>query len=187
MRIAGLAGRIVQKVGVVPQQIGAGDIYAALERGTIDAAEWVGPFDDEKLGFAKVAPFYYAPGWWEAGPSTNLFINKAKWEELPQSYRAIVQAAAAQATQVMLTRYDADNTAALKRLVGGNVQLRFFSREILDACWKATDEVYAEIAASNPIFKQMLDHWTTFRKDTATWFAIAETSLEAYTQSALRR
>ncbi len=95
MRIGGFAGQVLQKVGVVPQQIAGGDIYPALEKGTIDAAEWVGPYDDEKLGFFKVAPYYYYPGFWEGGPALHVFINKAKWDELPASYKAAVEAAAA--------------------------------------------------------------------------------------------
>src|SRR3712207_6792618 len=82
-RIAGLAGEVFAKLGAVPQQIPGGDIYPALERGTIDAAEWVGPYDDEKLGFAKVAPFYYYPGFWEGGPAIHFFFNSAKFKELP--------------------------------------------------------------------------------------------------------
>ena len=89
-RIAGLAGQVMRKLGVVPQQLAGGDIYPALERGTIDAAEWIGPYDDEKLGFYKVAPYYYYPGWWEGGPSLHGFINLAKWNELPKSYQAAV-------------------------------------------------------------------------------------------------
>src|SRR5271166_2963676 len=92
-RIGGIAGQVLQKVGVVPQQLAGGDIYPALEKGTIDAAEWVGPYDDEKLGFAKVAKFYYYPGWWEGGAMLHNFINLAKWNELPKSYQSIVKSA----------------------------------------------------------------------------------------------
>ena len=94
MRIGGFAGQVMQKVGVVPQQIAGGDIYPALEKGTIDAAEWVGPYDDEKLGFYKVAKFYYYPGWWEGGPALHVFVNKPKWEELPPAYKAVLKDAA---------------------------------------------------------------------------------------------
>ncbi len=117
MRIAGLAGLVMAKLGVVPQQIPGGDIYPALERGTIDAAEWVGPYDDEKLGFAKVAPFYYYPGFWEGGPTIHFFFNSAKYKELPKSYQAIVGAAAAYANIDMQAKYDARNPAALRRLL----------------------------------------------------------------------
>ena len=126
MRIAGLAGQVMRKVGVVPQQLAGGDIYPALERGTIDAAEWIGPYDDEKLGFYKVAPYYYYPGWWEGGPSLHGFINLAKWNELPKSYQSAVINAANYATTWMQARYDIQNPAALKRLVAAGAQLRPF-------------------------------------------------------------
>ncbi len=113
MRIAGLAGMVLAKLGAVPQQIPGGDIYPALERGTIDAAEWVGPYDDEKLGFAKVAPYYYYPGFWEGGPAIHLFINQGKWKELPKAYQSILTAAAGYANADMLAKYDARNPAAL--------------------------------------------------------------------------
>ncbi len=186
-RVGGLAGRVLQKLGVVPQQTAAGDIYPALERGTLDAVEFVGPLDDEKLGFVKVAKFYYAPGWWDPGTATNLFVNKGKWEELPESYKAILASAAAEATAAMIGRYDAENGAALRRLIGQGAQVRLFNREILDASFKATNELYAEIASGNETFRRVLDNWTTFRRETATWFSIAETQLDAYLQSAVRR
>src|SRR6516165_7820654 len=97
MRIAGFAAAVISKLGVAPQQIAGTDIYPALEKGTVDAAEWVGPHDDEKLGLYKVAKFYYYPGWWEGGAMIHVQINKSKWEELPKTYQAILKAAAAQA------------------------------------------------------------------------------------------
>src|SRR3954464_1011428 len=136
MRIAGLAGNVMQKLGVVPQQLAGGDIYPALEKGTVDAAEWVGPYDDEKLGFYKVAPFYYYPGWWEGGPMVHAFSNLEKWNELPKNYQAIVHNATANANSWMQARYDMQNPTALKRLVAGGTQLRPFSNEVLDACLK---------------------------------------------------
>ena len=123
-RIGGWAGKMLQKLGVVPQQIAGGDIYPALEKGTIDAAEWVGPYDDEKLGFNKVAPYYYYPGWWEGGTAQHFLINQAKWNELPKNYQAIVTAAAGLANVEETARYDARNPAALKRLVAAGTQLR---------------------------------------------------------------
>ena len=127
MRIGGFAGSVLAKLGVVPQQIAGGEIYPALEKGTIDAAEWVGPYDDEKLGFQKVAPYYYYPGWWEGGARVHFMINAEKWNALPKTYQAILTAAAADASESMLARYDARNPAALKRLVAGGAQLRPFS------------------------------------------------------------
>jgi TRAP-type mannitol/chloroaromatic compound transport system substrate-binding protein len=174
MRIAGIAGQVMAKLGAVPQQIPGGDIYPALERGTIDAAEWVGPYDDEKLGFNKVAPFYYYPGFWEGGPSLHFFINQAKWNELPKHYKAIVTSAAAHANVDMLAKYDARNPAALRRLVGGGAQLRPFSQEIMEAAFKAANELYDEIGSKNADFKKVYDSYRAFRGEEYLWFQVAE-------------
>src|SRR5688572_3308802 len=126
MRIAGLGGQILSRLGVAPQQIAGSDIYPALEKGTIDAAEWVGPYDDEKLGFHKVAKFYYYPGWWEGGPQLSTVVNLKKWAELPKGYRSVFESACAEANVHMVARYDAKNPDALRRLVAGGSQLRQF-------------------------------------------------------------
>jgi TRAP-type mannitol/chloroaromatic compound transport system substrate-binding protein len=165
MRIGGIAGQVLQKLGVVPQQIGGGDIYPALEKGTIDGAEWVGPYDDEKLGFAKVAPYYYYPGFWEGGPTVHAFINLEKWNALPKAYQAALTAACTYANNWMAAKYDVVNPPALKRLVGAGTQLRPFSQEILEACLKASNELYAEISAKNPDFKKAIDSMAAFRGD----------------------
>jgi TRAP-type mannitol/chloroaromatic compound transport system substrate-binding protein len=180
MRIGGLAGRVLQKLGSVPQQIAGGDIYPALEKGTIDAAEWVGPYDDEKLGFNKVAPFYYYPGWWEGGAALHFFINSAKWAELPKNYQAIVTSAAGLANVDMQAKYDARNPAAIKRLAQGGAQLRPFSPEIMDACQKASIELYAEISKENAEFKKVHDAYMSFRNDQYLWFQISEFTYDNY-------
>ncbi|MET0651661.1 MAG: TRAP transporter substrate-binding protein [Hyphomicrobiaceae bacterium] len=180
MRIAGLAGQVMRKVGVVPQQLAGGDIYPALERGTIDAAEWIGPYDDEKLGFYKVAPYYYYPGWWEGGPSLHGFINLAKWNELPKSYQSAVINAANYATTWMQARYDIQNPAALKRLVAAGAQLRPFPLDVLDACYKAANELFAEISATNPNFKKFIDMMVATRDDQYLWWQVAEHPYDSY-------
>jgi TRAP-type mannitol/chloroaromatic compound transport system substrate-binding protein len=180
MRIGGLAGRVLQKLGSVPQQIAGGDIYPALEKGTIDAAEWIGPYDDEKLGFNKVAPFYYYPGWWEGGSELQFFFNSQKWAELPKSYQAVVTAAAGYAHAEMQAKYDARNPAALKRLVQAGAQLRPFTTEVMDACQKAALELYAEISKENADFKKLLDAHQAFRNDEYLWWQVAEFTFDNY-------
>lgn len=180
MRIGGLAGQVLQKLGGVPQQLGGGDIYPALERGTIDAAEWVGPYDDEKLGFNKVAPFYYYPGWWEGGPLFHVFINAGKYNELPKQYKAIVQSAAAHANVDMQAKYDARNPAALRRLLGAGAQLRPYSQDIMEAAFKASNELYDEIAAKNADFKKMYDTMRAFRNEQYLWFQVAEYNFDNF-------
>ena len=181
MRIGGLAGKVIAKLGAVPQQIAGGDIYPALEKGTIDAAEWVGPYDDEKLGFNKVAPFYYYPGWWEGGASLHFFTNTAKWAELPKSYQAILTSAAAMANVDMQAKYDARNPGAIKRLVqDGGAQLRPFSPEIMEACYKAATDLYAEIAGTNANFKKVHDAYMAFRNEEYLWFQIGEYTYDSF-------
>jgi TRAP-type mannitol/chloroaromatic compound transport system substrate-binding protein len=175
-RIGGTGGMVLQKLGVIPQQLGAPDIYPALERGVIDAAEWVGPHDDEKLGFNRVAPFYYYPGWWEPSSETDFMVNIRAWEALPPLYKDILKAVCGE-TQVWSTaRYDTLNVAALRRLVAGGTQLRAFPREILTACHRSTQELYGEIGAQNARFKRIHESWDKFRRDTQAWFRVAEDS-----------
>jgi TRAP-type mannitol/chloroaromatic compound transport system substrate-binding protein len=179
-RIGGIAGQVLQKVGVVPQQIAGGDIYPALEKGTIDAAEWVGPYDDEKLGFQKVAKFYYYPGFWEGGPMVHSFVNLEKWNALPKSYQAILTNATAHANTWMNARYDMQNPAALKRLVAGGTQLRPFSNEVLEACLKATNELWAEQSAKNADFKKVIDAMQAYRSDQYLWWQVAEYTFDSF-------
>jgi TRAP-type mannitol/chloroaromatic compound transport system substrate-binding protein len=122
-RIGGFAGKVLQKLGVVPQQLAGGDIYPALEKGTIDGAEWVGPYDDEKLGFNKIAPHYYYPGWWEGGPMTLAMVNLDKWNSLPKHYQAVLTQACLTANCWMMAKYDQLNPPALKKLMAGGTKL----------------------------------------------------------------
>jgi TRAP-type mannitol/chloroaromatic compound transport system substrate-binding protein len=179
-RIGGIAGQVLQKVGVVPQQLAGGDIYPALEKGTIDAAEWVGPYDDEKLGFQKVAKYYYYPGFWEGGPMVHAFCNLEKWNSLPKNYQAIVNAATAYANTWMAARYDMQNPSALKRLVAGGTQLRPFTNEVLEACLKATNELWGEISAKNPDFKKSIDAMQAYRSDEYLWWQVAEYTFDSF-------
>jgi TRAP-type mannitol/chloroaromatic compound transport system substrate-binding protein len=179
-RIGGYAGKVMSKLGVVPQQIAGGDIYPALEKGTIDGAEWVGPYDDEKLGFYKVAKVYHYPGWWEGGPQLSLIVNIAQWQALPKTYQAILEAACAEANAIMLAKYDAQNPAALKRLVAGGTQLKPYPREVLAACYKAAFELYDETAASNAKFKKVYEAWKQFRDAEYLWFRVAENTFDNF-------
>ena len=174
MRIGGFAGTIVTKIGIVPTQLAAGDIYPSLEKGTIDAAEWVGPYDDEKLGFAKVAPYYYYPGWWEGCGQAHNIMNLAKWNELPKHYQAAIQTASSDAWNWVIGRYDNANPAALKRLLAGGAQLRAFPQDVMEACYKAAHDIYADLNRTNPMFKKMYDSLVPFRSDSYLWLQVAE-------------
>jgi TRAP-type mannitol/chloroaromatic compound transport system substrate-binding protein len=180
MRIGGWAGKTLSKLGLIPQQLAAGDIYPALEKGTIDAAEWVGPYDDEKLGFYKVTKFYYYPGWWEGGTTNHLQINLAKWNSLPKAYQAIVRAAAGAVNVEQTARYDARNPQALKRLVANGVQLKPFPQPVMEACLKASAEVNAETSAANADYKKVWDSIAAFRKDEYLWWQVAEYGYDSF-------
>jgi len=179
-RVGGFAGLILQKLGVVPQQIAGGDIYPALEKGTIDACEWVGPFDDEKLGFNKVAKYYYYPGWWEGASWGSLYINAKQWEMLPKAYKSMVETAAGQVCSWMVSKYDAANPPALRRLVAAGTVLKPFPRPVLEACFDASYQLYDEISAKNPGFKKLYDSLKEFRGEQNLWFRVAENTFDNF-------
>ena len=180
MRIGGMGGKIIEKLGVVPQQIAGGDIYPALEKGTIDATEWVGPYDDLKLGFYKVARYYYYPGWWEGGPALHALVGLDKWNELPKAYQAILTAACQAANCDMMANYDYKNPVALRELVAEGAQLRPFSQEILEACYNAAMETFAEINANNATFKKIYDDQLAFKKDSYLWLQLSEYTFDTF-------
>jgi TRAP-type mannitol/chloroaromatic compound transport system substrate-binding protein len=186
MRISGLGGNVFSALGMVTQQIPGSDIYPALEKGTIDAAEWVGPYDDEKLGFYKVAKNYYFPGWWEPGPVIHLFINKDAWNKLPKEYQAIVEAAAYEANVTMMAEYDHKNPSAVVRLVGQGVKLKKYSAEILDEAYKAAVQLYSDESAKNPAFKKIYTEFNKYQKSQNQWFSVAELGMDEFLQKRIR-
>ena len=179
-RIPGIAGDIWRRLGTVPQAISPADIYPALERGTIDAAEFSNPADDENLGLYQVAKYYYYPGWWEPGTANCLFVNRKAWQALPPEYQAIATTAASHVNGWMTARYDAANPAALKRLVAAGALLRPFPPEVTAAAWTAAKDVYADLSTRNPTFKKVHDHLTAFRDDQYLWWQVAEFNYDAF-------
>jgi TRAP-type mannitol/chloroaromatic compound transport system substrate-binding protein len=179
-RIGGFAGRVLQKMGAVPQQIAGGDIYPALEKGTIDGAEWVGPYDDEKLGFYKVAPHYYYPGWWEGGPMLVSFVNLNKWNALPKYYQSVLEQAGHYANNWMMAKYDQANPAALRKLLANGAKLHAFSPQIMEASLKAAKELHSEVAATNADFKKVYDSLTAFSNNSYQWFQVAEVGYDNF-------
>ena len=182
-RIGGFAGRIIEKLGAVPQNLPGGDIYPALEKGTIDAAEWVGPYDDQKLGFNKVAPNYYYPGWWEGGPQVDLFINTKAYDGLSSEYKAVLEAASSHAHVDMQAKYDVRNPGALKQLVGAGTKLHRFPKDVLDACFKVSMDYYSELSGKNPNWKKVYDDYAKFRADQVLWFRFAEAGFDDFMQA----
>ncbi|MCL4859589.1 MAG: TRAP transporter substrate-binding protein [Caldilineaceae bacterium] len=180
MRIPGLGGQVMSRLGVTVQSLPGGEIFQALQTGAIDAAEWVGPYDDEKLGLHKAAQFYYYPGWWEPGPSLEVQINLDEWNKLPELYQQAIQTAAAESNLVMLSRYEARNHQALHRLLSEGVQLRGYSEEILSAAEAIAFELYDELAANNADFKTIYDEWKVFRDGIFAWNNIAEGAMSRF-------
>ena len=183
MRIGGFGGKVLERIGGVPQNIPGGDIYPALEKGTIDSAEWVGPYDDLKLGFNKVAPFYYYPGWWEGGPELDFFINNKAFEALSPEYKAIVEAAASAAHVDMQAKYDARNPAALKQLVGAGTKLRAFPKDVMNAAFKASMQFYDELSGKNENWKKVYADYSKFRAEQNLWFRFTEASFDGFMQA----
>ena len=177
------AGRVLEPFGVVPQSLPGGDIYPALEKGTIDAAEWVGPYDDLKLGFNKVAPNYYYPGWWEGGPQLDFFINNKAWEALTPDYKSMIEAAAAQSHIEMQARYDARNPPALKQLVGSGTKLKPFPADVMTAAFKSAEQIYADLSAKNPSWKKVWEDYAKFRAEQNVWFRFTEATFDRFMQS----
>ena len=184
MRIAGIAGQVMSRLGVVPQQLPGGDIYPALERGTIDAAEWIGPYDDERLGFYQIAPNYYYPAYWEGGLTVHFFINKTQYETLPEAYKVALDTACKAANLNMQAMYDVKNTSAIRSLVGKGVKLRPMPRDIMDAAHKAAFELYAEYGEEHPAWAKIYPEWKKFRDESFQWFRVAEYSYDSYNYAA---
>jgi TRAP-type mannitol/chloroaromatic compound transport system substrate-binding protein len=182
-RIGGFGGRVMARIGAVPQNIPGGEIYQALEKGTIDAAEWVGPYDDLKLGFNKVAPYYYYPGWWEGGPQLDFMIGLKAYNALTPEYKAIVEAAAAYAHVDMQAKYDALNPVALKQLVSQGTKLVPFPKDMMDAAFKEAMALYSEISAKNAAWKKVYDDYSAFRRDANLWFRFTEATFDQFMQS----
>lgn len=183
MRIGGFAGKVLERLGSVPQNIPGGEIYQALEKGTIDATEWIGPYDDLKLGFHKVAPHYYYPGWWEGGPQLDLYVNQKAYDALSAENKAIVEAAASHAHVTMQARYDARNMVALKQLVAGGAKLHRFSKPIMDAAFKESMALYSELSAKNPNWKKVYQDYAKFRTEQNLWFRFTEATFDNFMQT----
>jgi TRAP-type mannitol/chloroaromatic compound transport system substrate-binding protein len=180
IRIPGMGGEVMDRLGATVQQIPGGEILPALERGALDATEWVGPYDDEKLGFHKVAKYYYYPGWWEPGPSLSYYVNQGEWAKLSKDFQAMFRSAAADSAVVMQTRYDQRNPAALQRLLAGGTQLRRFSDDLMTAAREASQAVLEDAAAADPSYRAVYDQWSKARRDTFRWFATAEAAYSAF-------
>lgn len=181
----GLLGDALQKLGVQAINMPIGDAHQALEKGRLDAVEFVGPYDDQKLGFGKLAPYYYYPGWWEGGAELAYFINAKVFAALTPELRAMVEAAAALAAKDLTAKYLASNPAALKKLLSERVQPRAFPRELMDAGFKAVMATMAEHEAKSTQFKKIHRSMRSFQHDQLLWDRFSEFRYASY-MSAVR-
>jgi len=182
-RIGGFAGRVIERLGGVPQNIPGGEIYQALEKGTIDAAEWIGPYDDQKLGFNKVAPFYYYPGWWEGGLQLDLYIHQKAWDSLSAELKAIVESASIHAHVETQAKYDVKNPHALKQLVAAGAKLRPFPADLMAEALKQSMGLYQELSSRNENWRKVYADYSRFRADQNLWFRFAESTFDRFMQA----
>ena len=180
MRIPGLGGTVMSRLGVVPQTLAGADIYPALERGVVDAAEFVGPYDDEKLGFHKVARFYYYPGWHEPSSMDCYYVNLREWQRLPKEYQQAFEVAAAESNQAMMAKYDQVNPPALQRLLRAGVRLRKWPAEVMKAAQKVAFDFYEEEAAKDATYRRVYTAWKRFREEQYRWHAVGELAYEQF-------
>jgi len=181
MRIPGLGGKVMAELGVNVQVLPGGEIFLALDRGAIDAAEFVGPYDDEKLGLQNAAKYYYYPGWWEPGATLDATVNLTAWNNLPAEYQEVFKAAAYESNINMLAKYDALNGAALQSLVDQGTELTPYSEEILTAANEATTALLEESASADATFKEIYDSWKQFRDSVRAWNKVNELSFSQFT------
>ncbi|MCY4412457.1 MAG: ABC transporter substrate-binding protein [Caldilineaceae bacterium] len=175
MRIPGFAGQVMERLGVAVQLLSGGEIFQALQNGAIDAAEWVGPYEDEQMNFHTVASFYYYPGWWDPGSSVEIQINLDEWSNLPPQYREALKSAAYEANLMLMARFDARNPAALNRLIDtGGVTLLPFPDDVMKAAEEAASELFVETAAADPEFASIFKEWSAFRDAIQAWHGLAE-------------
>lgn len=184
MRIPGLGGKVMEALGVTAQTIAGGEIYTSLERGAIDATDWVGPYDDERLGFFKVAKHYHYPGWWEPGPSLSFLVNRDAWAKLPPEYQAIFRAASQDAAITMQARYDAKNPPALKRLLANGVQLVPFTDDLMQGAAEASRDLQADEARASESYRKLDDSFRAFRKSAREWSGKAELAYNSFVSKA---
>jgi TRAP-type mannitol/chloroaromatic compound transport system substrate-binding protein len=185
MRIPGLGGQVMDRLGVNVQVIAGGEIFQALQTGAVDAAEWVGPYDDEILGFHEVAQFYYFPGWWEPAPTLEVQIPLPKWNELPEVYQEIIKTASHEANTTMMAKYDAENPAAMQRILDAGTELRPYPDDVMAAAEEAAFELFDETAAGNEAYASIYEHWNAFRQTIHPWFSVAEAAYLSHVEASV--
>jgi len=174
MRIPGLAGKVLERAGGAAVLVAGGEIYTSLERGVIDATEWIGPYHDQKMGFSKIAKYYYAPGWHEPGTQLEMFINKETYDGLPADLKAIMNAVSMRVHAWVLAEFDAQNGTYLEKLMDDGVQLRSFPKPVLEELRAQTNVALQEIADADPVSKKVYTSYKKFQNKIAKWSQLTE-------------
>ncbi|ROQ21806.1 TRAP-type mannitol/chloroaromatic compound transport system substrate-binding protein [Marinimicrobium koreense] len=175
MRIPGLAGDVFNRAGGSSVNIPGGELYTSLQTGVIDAAEWVGPSNDQAFGFDQIARYYYYPGWQEPGSTLELLVNKPAFEALPDDLQAIVTHAARAANQDMLDQYTARNPRALNDMVAKEgTELRRLPDDVIQRLYDISRELFEQQAEEDPLFRKVWDSYRTFLADVTDYHKITE-------------
>lgn len=183
MRITGLGAQVMVRLGVNVQVLPGGEIFQALATGSIDAAEWVGPYDDERLGLHKAARFYYYPGWWEPGVTLDMIVNYEEYNALPQEYQIVLQKAAYEANLRMMADYDHKNALALNRLLQEGVVFLPFPDDVMTAAEAASFELFDQFVADDSDFQAIFENWSAYRTQIQQWHSLAEATYAGYNMS----
>ncbi len=175
MRIPGLGAEVMSRAGVTTVSLSGAEIFTSLQTGVIDAAEWVGPLNDQSLGLQEIAHYYYYPGWHQPSATFELIVNKDAYDELPNNLQRIVEVAARAINQDMLDEFTAKNFASLRSLVQTHeVELRKLPDDVMAHLREISQEVLAGIAHVDPLAQRIVDSYLTFQKDVAAWTDISE-------------
>jgi TRAP-type mannitol/chloroaromatic compound transport system substrate-binding protein len=179
-RINGLGAPVFARIGALPFEMPHADVVAALESNAIDGAEFLCPHDDDRLGLVKVAKFNHGPCWWESAGMVHLVVNLEKWNALPGAYKAALARACDAVSLRTLAKYDAVNPPAFRRLVAAGAQIKPFPQPVLEACFRATTEHFAEVAAKDPQFKKGMDSVAGFLKEHLQWMQVSGHALDGF-------
>ena len=183
MQMGGLGARVLQSLGALPQQLPMSELVGALERGQLDAVEWVGPHDDRKLGLSRVARYYYYPGWWEGSAQLSLYCNAKAWRALPPDLKGMVELAAQSVHAGIQARYDVLNPIALKQVVAAGVRVKAYLERMLDAAFKASNALCADLSRRNPAWRRIYADYSAFRREQNLWHRLSEAHFDRYLQS----
>ena len=183
MRIPGLGGKVMEELGITAQVIPGGEVYISLERGAIDAAEWVGPHDDVKLGLHQVAKNYYYPGWWEPGAMLSYYVNRDAWEKLPSEYQGVLETACAESNVMMMAGYDTKNILALEKIKEAGVVLRPFPDDVMSQAREAAQQIMEDQARTDSTYAKVYNAFKEWQKQSSAWLSLAE---DTYTRFAFK-